>query len=252
MFRDIADDLDNYSLTPDTFLDVPFVPTDESAVEAMLSLAKVGPNDVLYDLGSGDGRILITAARDRDTRGIGIEVDPQRIADAMDEASWAGVECLVDFVEEDIFTADIREATVVTMYLLETVNLQLRPKLLDQLRPGTRVVSHAFDMADWVADDRLRVAGSNIYLWIIPAQIEGEWQWDMTDGTTYRLALKQRFQEITGKAFLGDQERRLERTRLRGNRLEVAIRAEGAESPDFFLLEFEENMLIAVDLCAPF
>lgn len=160
--------LDNYSSHSEIVLDVPFVPTDEAVIEAMLDLADVGPNDVLYDLGSGDGRILIAAAMNRNTRGIGIELDPLRIADAMEEAGHAGVEYLVDFLEEDFFEADLSEATVVSLYLLQSVNLQLRPKLLSELRPGTRIVSHAFDMGDWKPDDWTKVGGISIYKWIVP------------------------------------------------------------------------------------
>lgn len=170
MFRDLVDDLDDFSAEPDKFLDVPFVPTDERVIEAMLTLAGVGPEDVLYDLGSGEGGIVIAAARDYGARGIGIEIDPLRIADAMEYAGDAGVEHLVDFVEDDIFTADFHEATVVTLYLLESINIQLRPELLRQLRPGTRIVSHAFNMGDWKADEQVDVSGISIYKWVVPAR----------------------------------------------------------------------------------
>lgn len=170
MFRDLVDDLDDFSAEPDKFLDVPFVPTDERVIEAMLTLAGVGPEDVLYDLGSGEGGIVIAAARDYRARGIGIEIDPLRIADAMEYAGDAGVEHLVDFVEDDIFTADFHEATVVTLYLLESINIQLRPELLRQLRPGTRIVSHAFNMGDWKADEQVDLSGISIYKWVVPAR----------------------------------------------------------------------------------
>src|SRR5690606_9512867 len=128
-------------------------------------LAGVGRRDVLYDLGCGDGRIVVAAARHFGTRGVGIEIDPARIADAMEYAGDVGVEYLVDFVEDNIFTADIAEATVVTLYLLDTVNLKLRPRLLHELRPGTRIVSHAFDMGDWLPDEHLELGGINLYKW---------------------------------------------------------------------------------------
>src|SRR5690606_7190880 len=156
-------DIENYSAEPGKYLDVPFVPTDEETLEAMLSLAKVGPRDVLYDLGSGDGRIVIAAAKDRNTRGIGIEIDPMQIADAMEQAGRAGVEYLVDFVECDFCTTAFIEAIVVSLYLLDSINVQLRLRLLSELRPGTRIVSHAFDMGDWRADDRIKMSGTTIY-----------------------------------------------------------------------------------------
>ena len=233
-------------MVPETFLDVPFVPTDESVVDAMLKMAAVGPKDVLYDLGSGDGRVVITAAKERDTRGIGVEIDPQRIADAMEEAGWAGVEFLVDFIEEDIFTVDFSEATVVTLYLLETVNLQLRPRLLSELRPGTRIVSHAFDMGDWKADDWLRLTGANIYKWIVPAQVAGVWEWDGLDDKHYRVELEQKYQEITGRVWMADEAADLKSAKLCGGRLELEIRGGKATSLNTFTLIFEKNELQSV------
>ena len=129
--------------------DVPFVPTTDEAVQAMLKLAGVKKTDVVYDLGCGDGRIVIAAARDFGARGVGIDIDPQRIAEAKENARKAGVEKLVRFEENDLFEADIHEATVVTLFLLSSVNLKLRPKLLKDLKPGTRIVSNTFDMGDW-------------------------------------------------------------------------------------------------------
>ena len=129
--------------------DVPFVPTTDQAVQAMLKLADVKKTDVVYDLGCGDGRIVIAAARDFEARGVGIDIDPQRIAEAKENARKAGVEKSVRFEENDLFEADIHEATVVTLFLLSDVNLKLRPKLLKDLKPGTRIVSNTFDMGDW-------------------------------------------------------------------------------------------------------
>lgn len=248
MFRDLIDDIDidNYSIQPETFLDVPFVPTDENVVEAMLKLGAVGPNDVLYDLGSGDGRILISAARDRDTCGIGIEIDPLRIADAMEEAGWVGVECLVDFIEEDIFTADISEATVVTLYLLESVNWELRPKLLNELRPGTRVISHAFDMGDWKPDDWRELSGVNIYKWIVPAQVAGIWEWERLDGKMYRVELQQKFQDVSGRAWLDGEKAHFQSAELRGRRLKLTLGEDETAAPDGFTLHFERNELQSV------
>lgn len=156
--------------------DVPYVPTTEPAVEAMLSLAKVTKNDVVYDLGCGDGRIVVTAAKKFGARGVGIDINPERIAEARENARKNGVEHLVKFIEGDLFEADIREASVVTLFLLSSVNLKLRPKLLAELKPGTRVVSNTFDMGDWKPDKEFSLddngEGSYLshkfYLWVIP------------------------------------------------------------------------------------
>jgi SAM-dependent methyltransferase len=154
-------------------LDVPFVPTPEAVVAEMLKVAKVGRDDIVYDLGSGDGRIVIAAARTYGARGTGIDLDPDRVAEATANAQKAGVADRVQFIEGDIFDADIREATVVTLYLLPAINLKLRPKLLSELKPGTRIVSHNFDMGDWVPEKTIRVDTPNgqhtVYYWVVPA-----------------------------------------------------------------------------------
>lgn len=243
MLRDLIDDLDGYSIEPDILLDVPFVPTDDRVIEAMLNLGEVGPNDLLYDLGSGDGRILITAARDRRTRGIGIEIDPQRIADAFDDAGYARVEYLVDFVEDSIFTADFRDATVVTLYLLDTINVQLRPRLLRDLRPGTRIISHAFDMGDWRADEQLELGGVKIYKWIVPAKVAGIWKWEGWDGKPYRVKLQQEYQEITGQAWAADEVAELKSAKLNGASLDLKILENNTTSLSSFTLNFENNDL---------
>jgi tRNA G37 N-methylase Trm5 len=148
--------------------DVPYVPTPQEVVDAMLELAKVTGADVVYDLGCGDGRVVITAAKVRGARGVGVDINPERIKEANRNATQAGVTGRVKFIEQDLFQADIHEATVVTMYLLPKVNLKLQPKLLKDLKPGTRIVSHAFDMGDWKPDREVDVNGSTIYFWTIP------------------------------------------------------------------------------------
>lgn len=147
--------------------DVIYVPTPQPVVDAMLEVAKVGPNDVLYDLGSGDGRIPVTAAKRFGTRGIGIDIDPQRIAEANANAQENGVTDKVKFIQGDLFQLDLSEATVISLYLLSTLNMQLRPKLL-ALKPGTRIVSHAFAMGDWVPDKTLDIDGRKVYFWTVP------------------------------------------------------------------------------------
>jgi predicted O-methyltransferase YrrM len=152
--------------------DVPYVPTHNSIVDEMLAMARVGPNDVLYDLGSGDGRIVIAAARKFGTRGVGYDIDPDRIREANANARRAGVTGKVRFVQGDIFEASIKDATVVTLYLLPDINLRLRPKLLRELKPGTRVVSHNYDMGDWAPEQSktMTVDGTDhhVYFWTIP------------------------------------------------------------------------------------
>jgi SAM-dependent methyltransferase len=148
--------------------DVVFVPTPQDVVNAMLRLGEVKKGDVLYDLGSGDGRIVITAAQRYGVRGTGIDIDPQRIKEARENARQAGVEKQVRFLNQDLFETDFHDATVVTLYLLPSLNLKLRPKLLAELRPGTRIVSHAFDMGDWKPDRRERIGATDIFLWIVP------------------------------------------------------------------------------------
>lgn len=147
--------------------DVIFVPTPQQVVDEMLKVANVKKGDVLYDLGSGDGRIVITAAKRFGVRGIGIDIDPQRIAEANENARKEGVTHLVTFKQTDLFTTDISEATVVTLYLLPRLNVKLRPKLFAELKNGTRIVSHAFDMAEWEAEKQLKVDGRDVYYWTI-------------------------------------------------------------------------------------
>lgn len=161
--------------------DVPYVPTTEKAVAEMLKLANVQKSDVLYDLGCGDGRIVITAAKLYGTRGVGIDINPERIKEARENARKEGVENLVRFEENDLFVADIKPATVVSLFLLSSVNLKLRPRLLQELKPGTRVVSNTFDMGDWKPEKEAFVGGESggedfsglsqrLYLWTIPAK----------------------------------------------------------------------------------
>jgi len=149
-------------------LDVPYVPSPEAVVNGMLKLADVHKGDVVYDLGCGDGRIVIAAAKDFGARGVGVDLNPERIHEATENARKAGVSGLVTFREGDLFHANIDEATVVTLYLLPSVNLRLKPKLLRELKPGTRVVSHSFDMGGWKPAKEIEVDGRPLYLWIIP------------------------------------------------------------------------------------
>ena len=149
-------------------LDVPYVPTPQEVVDKMLDLAKVGKNDTLFDLGCGDGRIVVTAAKERGARGTGIDIDPTRIAEAKENAKKAGVSDRAQFRVGDLFKTDFSTASVVTLYLLPTINAKLRPQLWKQLKVGTRVVSHAFDMgSEWPAEKTVEVDGRTIYYWTI-------------------------------------------------------------------------------------
>jgi predicted O-methyltransferase YrrM len=155
--------------------DVVYVPTPNEVVEQMLAVAKVGKNDVIYDLGSGDGRIVITAAQKFGTRGTGIDIDPERIQEANANAKTAGVTDRVKFLQQDLFQTDISDATVVTLYLLPKLNVKLRPKLFKELKPGTRIVSHDFDMGEWKPEKVLQVKGPSrthtVYFWTIPEEV---------------------------------------------------------------------------------
>src|SRR6266849_253341 len=164
------------SVQPRREPDVPYVPTTEAAVTAMLKLADVKKTDVVYDLGCGDGRIVVAAAKTFGARGVGVDINPVRIGEAKENARKAGVEDLVRFEENDLFQADIHEASVVTLFLLSDINMKLRPKLLRDLKPGTRLVSNTFDMGDWKPDKEATVGedgqeeflSKRLYLWIVP------------------------------------------------------------------------------------
>jgi SAM-dependent methyltransferase len=148
---------------------VPFVPTPQEVVDRMIELAGVKKGDTVYDLGSGDGRIVIAAAK-KGARAVGFDIDPDLIKEARENIKKAGVEKLAEIREQDILTVDLSPASVVTMYLLPDVNLKLRPHVLTQMKPGSRVVSHAFDMGDWKPEKTERVNGRTIYLWTVPAK----------------------------------------------------------------------------------
>lgn len=176
---------------------VPYVPTPSTIVEAMLDLANTTSKDHVVDLGSGDGRIAI-AAGERGASAHGYEIDSDLVGRANGYARGAGLSGRVRFTRRDMFEAPIRAASVVTLYLLPEVNLKLRPKLLTELKPGTRIVSHAFDMGDWRADAQRVVERKTLHLWIVPAVAGGRWRMTMADGRRVLLELDQRFQEVSG------------------------------------------------------
>jgi SAM-dependent methyltransferase len=197
--------------------DVIWVPTPQALVDKMLDMAKVTPNDYVIDLGSGDGRTVITAAK-RGARALGIEYNPDMVELSKRNAEKEGVTGKASFAKADLFESDFSQATVITMYLLPQINLKLRPKILD-LKPGTRIVSHAFTMDDWTPDDKASVADSNsysrtAYLWLVPAKVEGSWQ--LAAG---ELTLKQSFQMVTGTLKAGGNTVAITSGKLRGEQI---------------------------------
>lgn len=210
--------------------DVPYVPTPPETVEAMLEMAGVGPNDVVYDLGSGDGRIVIAAVDDFNaSRAVGVDIDPVRVRESIENAEAAGVGDRTEFHRGDIFTFDFDDASVVTMYLLPDVNTRLRPRILNELRPGTRIVSHQFDMGDWEPDGTSREGGSAIYYWVVPAQVDGEWSLQ-AGGQTYSMELDQKYQEVSGTVQEqgdGGQSLTISQAELNGGNLEFTASGGG-------------------------
>jgi SAM-dependent methyltransferase len=238
--------------------DVIFVPTPEEIVDTMMKMAAVTAKDVVYDLGCGDGRIVITAAQKYGARGVGIDIDPVRVKEARANARAQGVADRVRFLQQDLFKTDFSDATVVTLYLLPSLNVKLRPLLFRTLKPGTRIASHAFDMGDWSPDAKLEIEGSNAFFWTIPADVRGDWTWQLTtpEGTErHTITFQQRFQKATGSwagehatvsvpavRVVGDsvifrisrpsEEFRIE-ARVTGNRMEGTIERDGAPAQPF-------------------
>ncbi len=190
-------------------LDVPFVPTPYEVVNAMLDIASVGSQDTLYDLGCGDGRIVITAVSKRGVKkAVGVDMDPQRIEECKKNATDAGVIKQTSFIQDDLFNIDFHQATVLTLYLLPEVNLKLRPKIFRTLKAGTRVVSHDFNMGSWEPDQQIMAGNSTIYLWIVPANVSGSWSWNMPETPNNKITaiFNQQFQKISAKAYLDNNE----------------------------------------------
>ena len=203
--------------------DVHFVPTPHDVVAAMLKVANVRRNDVLFDLGSGDGRIVIAAAKKYGTRGTGIDIDSVRVAEGRLGARKAGVANKAKFQRADLFETDLREATVVTLYLLPTLNVKLRPKLYAELKPGSRVVSHAFDMGSWKPDSTFMVGTSAVFYWVIPANVGGEWALTAPGGKEYTLRLTQKFQHVEGTAELNGKSVPVSAAGVHGDKLILEI-----------------------------
>jgi SAM-dependent methyltransferase len=207
----------------------------------MLKMAGVNQNDIVYDLGCGDGRIVITAAKVFGARGVGVDNDPNLIRQSNENARKAGVTDRAKFIEQDLFETDIREATVVTLYLLPELNLRLRPKLFRELRPGSRILAHEFNMGDWKPDNMAKVPKMKIYYhptipyekdayfyyWVIPANAEGVWRWALSTSSgnqDYTLRLVQKFQEIRGTVLVKGQETPIAAAQLVGDQLSFTLR----------------------------
>jgi SAM-dependent methyltransferase len=225
--------------------DVHFVPTEAAMVRAMLRVAQVGNKDVVYDLGCGDGRIVIAAVKQyQAARGVCVDIDPVRIAESKRNADTAGVSKRIRFHEGDLFEMDLRDATVVTLYLLPALNERLRPKLFRELRPGTRIVSNSFDMGDWKADSVLKANPASqffnyAYFWVIPADVAGSWKITLkgseaSEGeaeTSYNLEVEQRYQHLSGTASAGQRKVGIEELSVRGDRLKFVLSDSVAGKP---------------------
>jgi hypothetical protein len=218
--------------------DVPYVPTPQNVVEAMLDIAKVGPDDFVIDLGSGDGRIIITAAKKYGARGFGVELDGALVADARREAERQGVKDRAQFLAQNLFITDIDRATVITSYLFPRINMQLRPRIFSDVKPGTRVVSHEFDFGNWKPDAHVRVPvpnkrygppSSDVYLWIVPANAAGRWRWQFAAGEpgVFEVTLEQTFQVLKGAVRVDGRDARLASAKMNGAELELVVFAPG-------------------------
>ncbi|MHB8055544.1 MAG: SAM-dependent methyltransferase [Candidatus Aminicenantales bacterium] len=213
-------------------LDVPYVPTKFPVVEEMLKMAGITKTDILYDLGCGDGRIVIGAAQKYGIRGVGIDLDPERIRESEANAEKAGVSDKVKFYTGDLFEADIREASVVSLYLLTAINIRLRPRLLRELQPGSRIVSHNFGMDKWKPDASSEVdvdgVRHDVFLWVIPVNASGSWSWTMKiNGKTFPVLLNlvQKYQYASGKARIGKTEVEVKDAKIQGDLVRFSFEA---------------------------
>jgi len=212
--------------------DVIWVPTPPELVDRMLQMARITPNDFVIDLGSGDGRIAIAAAKKFGARSMGVEFNPDMVALSNREAQRQGVTARVKFLKADIFETDFSQATIITMYLLPDINLKLRPRILDQ-KPGTRVVSHQFNMGDWQPDETVDIDNRLAHLWIVPAQAGGNWSLRIDGGAQeQRLSLRQSYQSLSGQLNGAAAPLAVSDARLRGDQIRFAV-TEGAARRDF-------------------
>jgi SAM-dependent methyltransferase len=206
-----------------------YVPTPQNVVDKMLEVAKVTKDDYVFDLGSGDGRIPITAAARYGARGFGVDINPKLIAEARENAKAAGVADRVEFRQQDLFKTSVREATVVGLYLFVWANVKLRPRLIGELRPGSRIVAHDFPIGDdWKPDVEEDVENRTVYLWYVPAQVAG--RWEISGGPQgLSVLLQQRFQMIEGTATVNGRSVPLQNARLRGDAIEFTVALDGGK-----------------------
>jgi len=206
-------------------LDVHFVPTPMEVVDAMLRMADLKKGEFLIDLGSGDGRIPIHAVKKYGAKALGVDLDPRRLKEAADNARKEGVQDEVTFRLQNLFETDLSQADVISMYLLSSINAKLRPKLLE-LRPGVRIVSHAFNMGDWEPDQHERIEGRNAYMWIVPARVAGRWQMEV-GGNKFPLEITQQYQRFEGSAEPGGKTTPVEDGRLKGTAISFTVEIDG-------------------------
>lgn len=229
-------------------LDVRYGPTPPEVVSKMIEVAQVTQNDIVYDLGCGDGRIVIMAAKISGARGVGVDLDPQRIKQSKENAQREGVAGRVKFLQQDLFQSLIKDATVVMLYLSPEVNVRLRQKLFADLKPGTRVLSHNHDMGGWEPDRYVEMGRHRIYLWIMPADVAGVWKWPLKIGnrvTVAALHLEQEFQKVRGTLAIGDTMTPLASAELKGRSLEISAepRIDGRTVPIKFSAELKDGRL---------
>ena len=213
--------------------DVFYAATPHRVVEEMLRMANVNRNDLIYDLGCGDGRIVIAAAERRGARGVGVEIDPKLVAEARANVVKAGVAAQVEIVEADLFTVDLKPATTLALYLLDSLNLRLRPKILAECRPGTRVIAYAFTMGAWPPDQHLSIATNGVSLWIVPANMTGTWRpvEQTAPAGLAALHLNQTFQRISGTAEFGGATRPIRGGTISGDRFVLVLEGDDSEPP---------------------
>jgi hypothetical protein len=206
-------------------LDVPYVPTPQEVVDRMLALGKIRAGEFHMDLGSGDGRIAVTAAAKFGARALGVDLNPVRVNEARENAKKANVSHLATFEVRNLYETDISKADIITMYLLPSVNLDLRPRVLNDMWPGTRIVSHAFDMGDWDPDVKESVTGRSVYLWTVPARVQGRWNID--GAHKFTVELQQTYQKIAGSAEIGGKSVLIRDASLNGAEIGFSVDIEG-------------------------
>lgn len=210
-------------------LDVPFVPASKEMMGEMLRMATITKDDLVYNLGCGDGRMVVAVAKRYGAKAVGIDANPERIRESRQNATKAGIADRVKFVQGNLFDADISQATVIMLYLLPGVNRQLRPKLLKELKPGARIVSHDFNMGNWKPDAVSRIEGGSVYRWVVPANVSGTWVWNLPakeEGTgteRYVAWFIQKFQETSGGATVAGSRIPVNKASISGDRIRFSL-----------------------------